>query len=115
MEWIAGVENHFECDGIIEAQKEKTTKSRLRGQALTWWKLLQEEREKEGKKIIVNWKTMVAKVKGNYMLEDYDIQLYKKRQNLKQRDLDVAAYTKEFQKLSLMSRVQEIERIKVAR
>lgn len=58
---------------------------------------------------------MVAKVKENYLLEEYDIQLHKKRPNLRQRDLDVAAYTEEFQKLSLRSRVQEVESIKAAR
>lgn len=31
MEWIEGMENHFECDEITEAQKVKIAKSRLRG------------------------------------------------------------------------------------
>lgn len=49
MEWIEGIENYFECVSISEAQKMKVSKSRLRGPALTWWKFLQEEREREGK------------------------------------------------------------------
>lgn len=52
MDWIEGMENHFECDGITEAQKVKVAKSRLRGSALTWWKFVQTEREKEGKQPI---------------------------------------------------------------
>lgn len=40
MEWIEGLENHFECEGVIEAQKVKVDKSRLRGAALTWWKFI---------------------------------------------------------------------------
>ena len=55
MEWIEGMENHFDCEGVTEAQKVKVAKSRLRGAALTWWKFIQEEREKEGKKPIANW------------------------------------------------------------
>lgn len=53
LDWIEGLENHFECDGITEAQRVKVSKERLRGHALTWWKFLQDEREKEGKKFYV--------------------------------------------------------------
>ena len=115
MEWIEGMENHFDCEGVTEAEKVKVAKSRLRGAALTWWKFLQEERKREGKKPIANWQAMVTKIKENYLPEDYEIQLHKKRQSLKQKDLDVAAYTEEFHKLCLRSRVQEEEAVKVAR
>ena len=50
LEWIEGIENHFECEGVIEAQKVKVVKSRLKGKAPTWWNFVQEERESEGNK-----------------------------------------------------------------
>ena len=28
LDWIEGLENHFECDGIIEAQKVKFSKAK---------------------------------------------------------------------------------------
>ena len=56
---------------------------------------------------------MVTNVKENYQLEDYEVQLYRKRQGLKNMDLDVASYTKEFQKLFPRSKVQNEEPIKV--
>ena len=37
MEWIEGMENHFECEGVIEAQKVKVAKLRLKGLVFTWW------------------------------------------------------------------------------
>ena len=86
MDWIDGMENHFECDGVTEAYKVKVEESRLRGSSLTWWKFIQIEREKEGKKPISTWKGMVAKVREAYMPDDYEIQLHKKRQSLRQRD-----------------------------
>lgn len=46
IEWIEGMENHFKSEGISKAQKVKFAKSRLRGKTLTWWKFLQEERER---------------------------------------------------------------------
>ena len=75
---------------------------------------MQEERESEGKKKIANWKVMVSKIKETYLPKDYEVQLHKKRHNLKQKDLDVATFTEEFQKLSLRSRVQETGSIRVA-
>ena len=67
MEWIEGLENHFECDGISDAQKVKVAKSRLRGAALNWWKFIEEERKKEGMSPIATWKGMLAKVKEAYI------------------------------------------------
>lgn len=49
LEWIEGMENHFECERITEAQRVKVAKYRMRGVALTWWKFVQDERKKMGK------------------------------------------------------------------
>ena len=46
MEWIEGMENHFECDGVSNAQMVKVKRSRLRGTTLIWWKFVQTKREK---------------------------------------------------------------------
>ena len=73
MEWIEGMENHFYYEGVSEAQKVKVAKSRLRGAPLTWWKFLQEEWEREGKKPIAKWQAMVTKIRENYLPKDYEI------------------------------------------
>lgn len=39
---------------------------------------------------------MVAKVKGQFLPVDYAIQNFRKLQNLRQKELDVMTYTKEF-------------------
>ena len=70
MEWIEGIEDFFKCKGIKEAQKMKVAKARLRGPTLTWWKFLQEEREKVNTKPITNWKAMVTKIKEHYLPEE---------------------------------------------
>lgn len=58
---------------------------------------------------------MVAKLKGMFLLVDYAIQMYKKLQGLKQRDIDVKNYTKEFYKLSIRVGHMEDDVEKVAR
>lgn len=81
MEWTKVIENHFECEGISEAQRVSVEKSRMGGASLTWWKFMQDERVKEGNNPITNWKGMVEKVRETYLPNDYEVKLYKKRQN----------------------------------
>ena len=52
IDWIEGMESHFECNGVTKAQKVRVDKSILRGFALTWCKFNQVDMEKEGKKNI---------------------------------------------------------------
>ena len=54
MDLIDVMENHFDYEGVSEAQKVKVAKSRLRGLALTWWKCVQDERISMGNKYIAN-------------------------------------------------------------
>lgn len=52
--------------------------------------------------MITSWERMKAKVKAQFMPIDYEVQMYKKLQNLRQRNLDVNAYMEEFHKFSLV-------------
>lgn len=115
LEWIEALENHFECEKVSESQQVKLDKSRMKGAALTWWNFVQEERVKEDKRKICSWKKMVSMIRETYLPEDYEIQLHQKRQNLRERDMDICTYTEEFQKLSLRSKFAEPESIKVER
>ena len=96
LEWIEALENHFECEKVPESQQVKLAKSRMKGAALTWWNFVQEERVKEDKRKICSWKKMVSMIRETYLPEDYEVQLHQKRQNLRQRDMDVCTYTEEF-------------------
>ena len=58
---------------------------------------------------------MVSKIKEKYLPEDHEVKLHKQGQSLKKKDLYVATYIEEFQKLALRSRVQEAESVNVAR
>lgn len=65
--------------------------------------------------MITSWKKMIVEIKGVYALEDYEVQLHKTRQNLRHKEMDVCAYTEEFQKLSIKSKKVEDESERVAR
>lgn len=57
----------------------------------------------------------MAKLKVKFVSVDYAIQMYKKLQGMKQREMDVKAYTKEFYKLIIRESHMEDDVEKVAR
>ncbi|XP_059078185.1 uncharacterized protein LOC131876737 [Cryptomeria japonica] len=58
---------------------------------------------------------MVNKLKGQFLPVDCEVQVFRRMQNLKQKDMDVAAYIEEFHKLNMRSGHVENEREKVDR
>lgn len=115
LDWIACLDNYFECEEIPEEQRVKIAKTKLKGHALIWWDCLQSERRKQGKSMIVDWGKMVAKLKGKFLPSDYQVQMFKKLQNLRQKEMDVKAYIEEFYRLSMRSNHNENEDEKIAR
>lgn len=72
MDWLEDMENQFECEGILEAQKVKVAKSRIRGSNLTWWKYVQDERVNMGKNRIANCRSaMENRIKENFLPGDF--------------------------------------------
>ena len=58
---------------------------------------------------------MMTLIKEAYVPEDYEILLHKKRQSLRQKEMDISSYTKEFHKLTMKSKLVEPEYVKLAR
>ena len=58
---------------------------------------------------------MKIRLKVQFLPTDYEIQMYQKVQNMRQKDMSISAYTEEFNKMSIRARRQEEELEKVAR
>ena len=50
---------------------------------------------------ITTWEKMVKKVKNRFLPNDYQASLVRKMENLRQRDMTVKEYTKEFYRLDI--------------
>jgi len=96
LDWIAALDNHFECEDVAEDQKVKIAKTKLGGHAWVWWDYVQSERRKQGKSKITSWDKMVARIKGKFLPKDYEIQMFKKLQFLRQKEMDVKAILRSF-------------------
>jgi hypothetical protein len=61
-------------------------------------RLTEEAKERKRSK---NWDRMVAKLKAKFIPKDYQINLFRKLQNLRQKGMTVKEYTEEFYKLNI--------------
>jgi hypothetical protein len=71
--------------------------------------------EVEEKIKIKNWDRMVAKMKAKFMPKDYQINLFRKLQNLRQKGMIVKEYTEEFYKINITAGQRERDEEKVSR
>lgn len=95
-------------------KKVKVAKTRFKGCALLWRDCVQVDRWKKDKPNITSWYKMVKNMKGKFLPNDYKVQLYERLQNLRQKDMDVQAYTEEFDKLDIRAAHEEDVEDKVA-
>jgi hypothetical protein len=66
-----------------------------------WWDELQADRHCKGKKKIKSWDRMIAKMKVKFIPRDYQITLFQRMKNLRQKLMTVKEYTEEFYRLNI--------------
>jgi hypothetical protein len=89
--------------------------TRLKGHATLWWDELQADRRSKGKKKIKSWDRMVAKIKVKFIPKDYQINLFRRLQNSRQKGMTMKEYTKEFYRLNIRAGQKERDEEKVSR
>ena len=114
LDWINEMDKLFDYDETNEERKVKFAVTRLKGHASLWWNGVQTKRRNPGKVPIKNWDRMVAKLRGKFLPKKFQISLFKKMQNLKQKAMIVRDYT-EFYKINLRVGYVEDTVEKVAR
>jgi hypothetical protein len=80
-----------------------------------WWDELQADRNYKGKHKIKSWDKMVTKMKVKFIPKDYQITLFRRMQNLRQKLMSVKEYTEEFYKLNIRESHRKSDDEKVAR
>jgi hypothetical protein len=115
LDWIRSMDKYFDYEDVEEGRKVRHVVTRLKGHATLWWDELQAERRSKGKQKIKNWDRMVAKLKAKFIPRDYQIELFRKLQNLRQRGMTVKEYTEEFYRLNIRTGQREKDDEKVSR
>jgi hypothetical protein len=115
LDWIRALDTYFDYEDVEEDKKVKHAVTRLKGHATLWWDELQADRRCKGKQKIKSWDRMIAKMKAKFIPRDYQITLFRKMQNLRQKMMSVKEYTEEFYRLNIRAGHRESDEEKVAR
>jgi hypothetical protein len=115
LNWIRSMDRHFNYEYVDEERKVKQDATRLKGHATLWWDELQDERRSKGKDKINIWDRIVANMKARFMPKDYQINLFRRMQNLRQKGMTVKEYTEEFYRLNIRTGQRERDEEKVSR
>jgi flagellar motility protein MotE (MotC chaperone) len=115
LDWIRALDTYFDYEDIEEDKKVRHAVTRLKGHAALWWDELQADRRSKGKQKIKSWDRMIAKMKAKFIPRDYQITLFRRMQNLRQKLMTVKEYTEEFYKLNIRAGHRESDDEKVAR
>jgi hypothetical protein len=115
LDWIRALDTYFDYEDIEEDKKVRHAVTRLKGHAALWWDELQADRRCKGKQKIKSWDRMIAKMKAKFIPRDYQITLFRRMQNLRQKLMTVKEYTEEFYKLNIRAGHRESDDEKVAR
>jgi hypothetical protein len=91
-DWISYLDKYFDYEEIGDDKKVKHAITKLKGHPYLWWDGLQYDRRSKGKSKIKSWDRMVAKMKDKFIPKDYQINLFIKLQNMRQKGLSVKNY-----------------------
>ena len=94
IDWINELE-YFEYEDIDDLDGVKFAKAKLKGHAKIWWQEVQLEQNRKGKDKITRWDQMIAKMKRPFIPMDYELDLLKKMQGLKQAGKSEQEYDEE--------------------
>jgi hypothetical protein len=115
LDWIRALDTYFDYEYLEEDKKVKHIVTRLKGHATLWWDELQADRRCKGKKKIKSWDRMIVKMKVKFSPKDYQITLFWRMQNLRQKLMSVKEYTEEFYRLNIKAGYRESDDEKVSR
>ena len=103
IDWIKELEDYFDLKDVKHQQKVRLAQTKLNGHATLWWKELQKERKDNSEPKITRWELWFQDLRPSS--QDYELELFKKLQNLKKKDLIVKEYNEEFYKVTIISRL----------
>ena len=104
MDWINSLNKYFDFEEIEDKKKVRYAVTRPKGHAAIWWDELQIHREKRGKSKIHSWYKMSSKIKIQFIPKDYQFNIIRQLQNIRQKGMTIKEYTEEFFKLSIRAR-----------
>lgn len=87
LDWVSDLDKYFENEEISEDKRVRFVATKLKGHTALWWDSVQEDKRRMNKLPIRKWPRMVAKLKGRFLPRDYQVELYRRVKNLRQKGM----------------------------
>jgi hypothetical protein len=115
LDWIRSMDIYFDYEYVDGEKRVRHVVTRIKGHTTLWWDELQAERRSRGKQKINNWDKMVANLKAKFMPKYYQINLFRKLQNLRLKGMIVKEYIEDFYKMNIRDGQRERDEEKISR
>jgi len=109
------IEHVFSCNNYEEDQKVKLAATKFSDYALVWWNNLQKERARNEEPMVDTWTKMKKIMRKRYLPASYSRDLKFKLQKLTQGNKGVEEYFKEIDVLMIQAKIEEDEKVTMAR
>ena len=86
---ISEIGKYFDMEQIKDPKRVKIACLKLKGHTLLWWDNVQDDEVRKEKHKIKSWDIMIYKLRDKFLPTDYMITLFKKLQNLRQKEIPI--------------------------
>jgi hypothetical protein len=83
LDWIISLDKYFYYEEIDDEKKVKHVVTRLKGRVALWWDGWKDDKRCNGKQKLKSWDRIVAKLEVKFIPKDYQINMFRKLQNLR--------------------------------
>lgn len=115
LEWVQSIKRVFEAKGYSDEKSFKVAVLKLKKYASLWYEHMKHQRMQEGKRSIRSWAKLQKLMDKRFLPSSYKQELYLQMTHLKQANLSMAEYTREFEQLKLRTGVNEEPEQTIAR
>ena len=115
LDWIRALDKYFDYEDVKEDRKVRHAITRLKGHATLWWDELHADICYKGKQKIKSLDRMVAEMKAKFIHKDYQITLFQRMKNLRQKMMSMKEYTEEFYRINIRAGHRESDDEKFSR
>ncbi|XP_074305690.1 uncharacterized protein LOC141640910 [Silene latifolia] len=115
LEWERNIERLFEFKDVSDEKRCKYAILKLVKNASLWFENFKANRARDGKEKLNSWEALKGKLRKRYVPSSYKIDLYRKVAELSQGSLSITNYIAKFERLALVSDLEELEEQKMAR
>jgi len=107
LEWVQPLDRIFEAKGYDDEKSFKIASLKLTRYASLWFENVKKQRARDGKRKINSWEKLKSLMNKRFLPKSYKQDIYNRRFLLKQNNMSLGEYMREFEQLLLRGAIHE--------